>query len=124
MGYEQLLVDERSTQAAALAGAELSKAERKQAGRVIHWAQGIAAGAAYGVTRKRWRATGRLMGLPFGAGLFLMMDELVDPALGFTPGPQAFPWQAHARGLGGHLTFGLVSEIVLDGLDRVACRQP
>lgn len=44
----------------------------------------------------------------------------MNPLLGFTPGPRAFPWQAHARGLGGHLAFGLTSDLILDGLDRVA----
>ena len=49
-----------------------------------------------------------------------VIDELMNPVLGFAPGPQVFPWQAHARGLGGHLVFGLTSELVLEGLDRVA----
>jgi hypothetical protein len=48
------------------------------------------------------------------------IDELMNPPLGLTPGPQAFPWQAHARGFSGHLAFGLTSELVLEGLDRVA----
>ena len=42
------------------------------------------------------------------------------PALGLTPGPTAFPWQAHARGLVGHLTFGTVTDGTLRLLDRVA----
>lgn len=105
---------------AGVAQIELSDQDRKQAGQTIHWALGIGAGAAYAVMRKRWTATARLKGLPFGTGFFLFVDEVLNPALGLTPGPQAFPWQTHARGLGGHLTFGLVSEMVLEGLDRVA----
>jgi uncharacterized membrane protein YagU involved in acid resistance len=50
------------------------------------------------------------------------MDELMNPLLGFTPGPQAFPWQAHARGLGGHVVFGLATEGVLQVLDRMPSR--
>ena len=42
------------------------------------------------------------------------------PALGLTPGPNAFPWQAHAPGLVGHLTFGTVTDGTLRLLDRVA----
>ncbi len=106
--------------AAGAVGLELSDEERKQAGSGIHWALGIAAGAAYAVMRKRWPATARLKGLPFGTGFFLLVDEALNPALGLTKGPQAFPWQTHARGLGGHLTYGLVSEMLLEGLDRVA----
>jgi len=107
-------------QAAVVVDTELSEQARKQAGQAFHWALGIGAGAAYGVMRKRWPATARLKGVPFGTGFFLIVDEVLNPALGLTPGPQAFAWQTHARGLGGHLTFGLVSEVVLEGLDRVA----
>ena len=31
------------------------------------------------------------------------VDEGLNPALGLTPGPDRFPWQAHARGLAGHM---------------------
>jgi hypothetical protein len=41
------------------------------------------------------------------------MDETLTPALGLTPGPDAFPWQTHARGLAGHLVFGTVANGVL-----------
>lgn len=50
----------------------------------------------------------------------LLTDLLLNPVLRLTPGPRAFPWQAHARGLGGHLVFGAATELVLEGLDRVA----
>ena len=106
--------------AADLGGITLSDEQQNRAGGAIHWALGIAAGAAYGVMRRRAPITASLKGLPFGAGFFLVVDEIMNPALGFTPGPTAFPWQAHARGLGGHLAFGLVSEMVLEGLDRAA----
>jgi|SoiMethySBSTD1v2_1073268.scaffolds.fasta_scaffold1581967_1 uncharacterized protein DUF1440 len=106
---------EKAAEAAQL---EISGETEQQAGRAIHWALGITAGAVYGVLRKRWPATARLKGLPFGTGFFLVFDELLNPVLGLTPGPAEFPWQAHARGLGGHLTFGVVSELVLEGLDR------
>lgn len=106
--------------AAGAAGVELPEEQRGQAGSAIHWATGIAGGAAYAVLRRRWPSTAAAAGLPFGAGFFLLVDELMNPLLGLTPGPQAFPWQAHARGLGGHLVFGAANELVLEGLDRVA----
>jgi len=106
--------------AADFAGVELSQQQQQRAGDGIHWALGIGAGAMYGVLRRRIPSAAKMKGLPFGVGLFLMMDELMNPVLGLTPGPTAFPWQAPARGLGGHLAFGLVSETVLEGLDRVA----
>jgi hypothetical protein len=40
--------------------------------------------------------------------------------VGFAEPPQAYPWQAHARGFVGHLAFGLAADTVLDVLDAVA----
>ncbi len=105
---------------AIVARLDLSDPTRQKAGTAIHWLLGIGAGAAYGVLRRRWPAAAALKGLPFGAVFFVAMDEIANAALGLTPGPLSFPWQAHARGLGGHLTFGAASELVLEGLDRVA----
>jgi hypothetical protein len=105
---------------AKLANVHLSEDAQNRAGTAIHWALGIAAGATYAVMRRRWPAAAALRGLPFGAGFYLLMDEIMNPVLGLTPGPGAFPWQAHARGLGGHLTFGLATEVLLAGLDQVA----
>jgi len=101
-------------------GVQLVDTQRERWGMAFHWALGVAAGAGYAVARRRWPAAGSLKGLAYGGGFFLIVDEIMNPLLGFTPGPQAFPWQAHARGLGGHLTYGAVSEMVLEGLDRVA----
>jgi uncharacterized membrane protein YagU involved in acid resistance len=101
---------------------ELTDSQRTTAGTALHWILGTTAGAAYGVARSRWPAVARGGGVPFGVGFFLTMDELMNPLLGFTPGPQAFPWQAHARGLGGHVVFGLATEGVLQALDRLPSR--
>lgn len=104
---------------ASAVGATLSKEQRSRTGTALHWATGIAAGATYAVFRKRWPIAATARGLPFGTGFYIAMDEVLNPVLGLTPGPQAFPWQTHARGLGGHLVFGLTTELLLAGLDRV-----
>lgn len=106
--------------AAAVAGIPLAEDRQSQAGTLIHWLTGIGAGAAYAVSRRRWPSMARAKGLPFGAGFFLGVDELLNPLLGLTPGPRAFPWQAHFRGFAGHLVFGAATELALEGLDRVA----
>jgi uncharacterized membrane protein YagU involved in acid resistance len=99
---------------------ELSDDKRQQMGTAIHWALGSAAGAGYAVLRKQWPLAASLKGVPFGIAFFLGMDELANWALGFTPGPLEFPWQAHARGLAGHVAFGVANEMLLEGVDRVA----
>lgn len=106
--------------AAEVVGQALSEEERKKAGQKIHWALGIGAGAVYGALRGRAPGAGWGHGLAFGAGFFLLVDELANTALGLTPPPTAFPWQTHARGLAGHLAFGLVADLVLDLMEHRA----
>jgi hypothetical protein len=106
-------------QGAELVGHHLTPEEREQAGSAVHWALGIGAGAAYAVARRRLAFLGSTVGAAFGTGFWAFVDEGVVPALGLTPGPLAFPWQAHARGLVGHLTFGTVTDGTLRVLDRV-----
>jgi uncharacterized membrane protein YagU involved in acid resistance len=106
--------------AAGAAGVGLSEEQRGRAGLAIHWATGIGSGIAYALLRRRVPAVTAARGLVFGTAVYLAIDEVLNPALGLTPGPQAFPWQTHARGLGGHLVFGLANDLLLHGLDRAA----
>jgi hypothetical protein len=103
---------------AALVGTRLTRAERERGGSAIHWALGIGTGAAYAVLRRRLALLGTTAGTAFGTAFWALMDEGVVPALGLTPGPRAFPWQTHARGFLGHLTFGTVTDGTLRVLDR------
>lgn len=109
--------------AASLAGRDLSDEQRAKAGLAVHWALSIAAGATYGVLRRRAPVLRKLAGSVFGVVFFALVDELGNVALGLTPGPRAFPWQAHARGLVGHLTFALAEEAQLALADRVLARR-
>jgi len=106
--------------AGRLMGRPMGKEENEHMGAAIHWALGIGVGAVYAVARRRFRAVGRVAGLGFGTAFWALVDEGLVPALGLTPGPRAFPWQAHARGLAGHLTFGTVTDGALRVLDAVA----
>jgi hypothetical protein len=106
--------------AAAAAGSTLALHQRETLGSAIHWALGIGAGAAYAVLRRRVQVLGGAAGTAFGTAFWAFLDEGMVPALGLTPGPTRFPWQAHARGLVGHLTFGTVTDGTLRLLDRVA----
>ena len=69
-------------------------------------------GAAYGIMRSRLPFADRAGGLLFGTAFFLAVDEIGTTVLRLTPPPNAFPWQAHARGLAGHLTYGAVANAV------------
>ncbi|HUH12794.1 MAG TPA: DUF1440 domain-containing protein [Longimicrobiales bacterium] len=100
-------------------GAELTKKQRRRAGTGLHWGLGVGAGAVYGVIRTRVPFVGEAEGVGFGSTFFLLIDEGVVPLLGLTPGPAAFPWQTHVRGLAGHVVFGMVADATLRALDRV-----
>jgi hypothetical protein len=94
-------------------GEPLDDRTRERAGKAMHFAIGMGAGALYGTLRERLPVVDAARGLAYGTGMWLVLDEGANVALGLTPGPGAFPWQTHARGLAGHLTYGLVLDSVL-----------
>lgn len=100
-------------------GRKLTEEQRKSGGSALHWGLGMGAGALYGALRPRIPRLDAGQGTAFGTAFFLAVDEGANPGLGLTPGPGAFRWQAHARGLAGHLVFGVVADSVLDAADRL-----
>lgn len=105
---------------AHLGGRQLGEKQRERYGQAIHWALGATAGAAYALLRDRLPANPLARALLFGTAFWLVADELANPVLGLTPGPGAFPWQTHARGLAGHLAYGAVADATYSALERVA----
>jgi hypothetical protein len=103
---------------ADFAGISLSDAERKKTGAGIHWALGVAAGAAYGLATRNDTSFSPLRGLGFGTLFWATMDETVTPLLGLTPGPKAFPLETHARGLAGHAVFDATADAALSVINR------
>ncbi len=88
------------------------------AGKTVHYMLGVLPGALYGAYRNRVKGIGAWKGLLYGAGLFIVMDEIVAPLLGLTSGPKAYPWQAHARGLAGHLALGATTDASLKLINK------
>jgi hypothetical protein len=86
----------------------------------LHWAYGLGAGTAYALLRRRLPPAAAGQGLLFGALFSLVGDELFTSVAGLAERPTAYPWQAHARGLAGHLAFGLVADTALDLMDAAA----
>lgn len=103
---------------AAAVGRKLMPEQPHPVGIAMHYALGIVPGALYGTLRRRAGGVGAGRGLLYGAGLFLVNDEILAPALGLASRPAAYPWQAHARGLVSHLVLGAVTDTVLEVLDR------
>jgi hypothetical protein len=88
------------------------------AGDAVHYGIGIVPAVAYAVVRHKLPGGGPARGALFGLGLFLVQDELVNAATGVGAKPREYPWQAHARGLVSHLVYGVVTEVVLNMMDR------
>lgn len=93
---------------------ELSNEERKKLEIKLNLGLSMGAGAAYALLRHRVPAADWGHGLAFGALFWLLIDEVGNTVLGLTPPPGKFPWETHARGIAGHLVFGLVTETVLE----------
>lgn len=100
-------------------GLNLSDKQLHHAGTGVHYFLGVAPGALYGVFRHRIKGLDAGRGLLYGLGLFIVMDEIIAPLAKLASGPAAYPWQAHARGLAGHLTVGATTDTIVGLLDEV-----
>src|SRR5690348_22923 len=76
-----------------LFGHELSDQEKQIAGPVVHYGYGSVIGAIYGGMTELLPITGAGFGLPFGAALWLLGDEVAVPALGLAKAPTEYPPQ-------------------------------
>lgn len=101
-------------------GLQLTERQDFVAGKAIHYLLGIAPAVAYVTLRRKapWIRSGR--GLLYGLSLFILNDEIAGPALGIASGPTKYPWQAHARGLAGHLMLGAATEVTIEAMDKAA----
>lgn len=102
------------------AGVVLDEDQRRSGGTILQWTTGVGTGVIYGALREKLPESVMARGLGCGATIWLLVDEGLTPLLGLSPGPFAFPWQTHARGLVGHLVFGLVAEAVMVGWEQLS----
>lgn len=98
------------------AGKRLSPRQGYAAGKGVHFLLGIVPAAGYALLRRKHPSVTRGMGALFGLAVFLLHDEIAAPAAGLASGPLKYPWQAHFRGLVGHLAFGIATEAALNAI--------
>lgn len=108
------------SQIAGIAGKRLNRRQERKLGWKFHQAFGLLTGLNYVALRRRSPRIGVGMGLLFGVGFFLVVDELLMPLLRWSPGPRAFPWKVHARGAVSHIAYGVAAEATARLLDRVS----
>lgn len=97
---------------------ELSDKQIKAASKVCEYSLGVAQAVLYQKFYRKVPMLSAGKGLLYGFGLFLIMDELVVPRMGFSGPTSKYPWQTHVRGLMGHLMYGLTTHLVVSYLDR------
>ena len=105
-------------------GAPIKRSARKSADTVLHYATGALIGGAYGLiggTLPRL-FTGR--GLLFGAGIWLLADEMAVPALRLAPLPADTEVKDHALGFASHLVFGAVLDVTRRRINWLISQPP
>ncbi|MDD9207177.1 hypothetical protein PU560_11980 [Georgenia sp. 10Sc9-8] len=92
---------------AGLLGTELTERQQGAARQVMRYGLGVGLAPVY-MALRRWVGMSPWgAGLTAGIGLFVLVDEGLNPVLGSTPPPQAYPLVTHVRGLAGHVVLGL-----------------
>src|SRR6185369_2469358 len=100
-------------------GHELQKSEKEPAGTAVHYAFGTLSGGLYGALAEVTPQVTTAAGLPFGAGFWLLADEVSVPLLGLAKGPTAYPVSTHVYSLASHLVYGMTAEMSRRALRRV-----
>ncbi len=91
---------------------KLPDKRKELAGEIVHYAFGTLNGAIYGALAERKPMASSLGGALFGAALFLLADETLVPALGWSRPPNKAPASSHLYGLASHLIYGAAANTV------------
>jgi hypothetical protein len=84
--------------------------------KALHYALGALPGALYGALRHRLPLVAAGGGLVYGLLLWAVNDELLNTQLELAAAPDAYPPEAHLRGLVGHVVLGALTDSGVDFL--------
>lgn len=98
---------------------QLMKSEKEPAGIAVHYAMGATSGLIYGIAAEVASVTTVGLGLPFGAAVWLVADDIVVPALGLAKPATEYPLSTHAYALSSHLVYGLTTDLVRQGVRKL-----
>ena len=96
----------------AIVGHAVRREDKPAAGSVVHYAFGGAVGAIYGAAAAQSDAVTAWAGVPFGAALWLVADEIGVPMAGFSKTPTEYPLSTHLSAFAAHLVYGATTETV------------
>lgn len=98
-------------------GSDAGSSEPNGAGIAVHYGLGMVPGSLYAGQRREWPWLRSGGGALYGFGLYVVNDLLASRLLRIA-GPQGrYPWQAHARGVFGHVVLGVVTEATLNAIE-------
>src|SRR3954462_14461623 len=79
--------------------------QRHMAGVTIHYVFGALVGAAYGYAFEKYPTVRLGMGVPFGAAVWLLAEEMALPVTGLSEAPDKYLLRDHFNALAAHLVF-------------------
>ena len=91
---------------------KLKKSEKEPAGEAMHYAMGATSGLIYGIASEIAPMTTVGLGIPFGAAVWLVADDVIIPALGLAKPATEYSLSTHAYALSSHLVYGLTTDLV------------
>jgi putative membrane protein len=89
----------------------LDDQEKQFGGQLMHYGFAASMGGLYGGIAAMTPAITVGYGVPAGAALWLVADEIAVPALGLSKPPQKHPASTHVQALINHLVFGFTVEL-------------
>jgi putative membrane protein len=105
--------------AETVTGEDVPREYKPAAGSLVHYAFGGALGAIYGAAAARTPDVTAWGGLPFGATVWLIADEIGVPLAGLSKAPAEYPLSSHASAFATHLVYGATTECVRRTLLRI-----
>lgn len=98
--------------AKTVVGRCLTQRELAVAAPAVHYAFGTALGALYGCAAEVFAGSRTPAASAYGAGVWLVADEIGMPVLGLSSPPTARTGEQHAQSLASHLVYAYTTELV------------
>jgi putative membrane protein len=96
----------------------LTQKQRERGAVAVHYAVGAAAGAGYAVLHDFFPEAGLGAGALFGAGLWLLAEEIGMPVLHLSAWPRQYSAAMQVNSLGEHVAYGMTTELLRRALRR------
>jgi len=105
-----------------LLGIDADEQATERLGLAFHYGLAIGWAPTYALLRRRTTLGPLNAGLASGAAMWLVADEAMTPALGFSAPNRAYPLSTHLRALIAHLAFGVAVGAVTETAWRLLRR--